>query len=92
MRHATASQLLGKRRAPVSSAPREGTKLREVYDLFQANKGRVIPFTRPSGNVTDNLTDYYGLDLRCVGYGQWVLAGEWFGRIYVDYVSERIAG
>lgn len=91
MRHATASQLLGKRRAPVSSAPREGTKIREVYDLFQANKGRVINFTQPSGNITDNLTDYYGLDLRCVGYGKWILAGEWFGKIYVDYIAERIA-
>lgn len=91
MRHATASQLTGYRRAPVQAAPREGTKLREVYDLFQANKGRVISFTRPAAYITESLTDYYGLDLRCVGYRKWVLAGEWFGKIYVDYVSERIA-
>lgn len=92
MRHATASQLLGKRHASINSVPREGTKLREVYDLFQANKGRVVHFTRPrSSDVIAHLIDFYGLDILCLKRGHWVLAGEWFGKIYVDYLAERIA-
>lgn len=89
MRHATASQLTGHRRAPVQSLPREGTKLREVYDLFQANKGVAISFKRD--HAVYFLVDFYGLDIRCVRQGQWVLAGEWFGKVYQDYIAERIA-
>jgi hypothetical protein len=66
MRHATAYQLFGRRHAPISNAPCEGTKRREVYDLFQANKGWVISFTRPSAYITESSVDYYGLDLRCI--------------------------
>jgi hypothetical protein len=71
--------------------PREGTKIREVYDLFQANKGLPIAFTiaKHQGRIP-NLVDYYGLDIRCIRDGTWVLAGEWFGRVYVDYVIQHL--
>lgn len=90
MRHATASQLVGHRRAPVNEAPREGTKLREAYDLFVANKGKPVSFKRRTNRLIDDLIDYYGLDIRCIRNGQWVLAGEWFGRSYQDYIAEHL--
>jgi hypothetical protein len=84
--------------------PREGTKLRRAYDLFQANKGIPVEFPRTMLGVAqiNNLQDFYGLDIRIAqrayekdGYGNnrpplSMLAGEWFGRVYIDYVAERI--
>jgi hypothetical protein len=76
----------------VQSLPREGTKLREIYDLFQANKGLPIAFkSDPHGTRVANLINFYGLDLRCIRQGKWVLAGEWFGKVYVDYIAQRVA-
>jgi hypothetical protein len=73
--------------------PKEGTKLRARYDLFMANKG--VPIDRPlSGKrnprLIHDLRDYYGLDIRCLGYRRWVLAGEWFGPVYIDYIADKI--
>lgn len=78
--------------------PREGSKIRAVYDLLQANKGCPIEVTLCSGghSVVRDLMDYYGLDIRCIRQGggavkpKWVLAGEWFGRVYIDYIAEHI--
>lgn len=96
MKPASASQIKGTKRRgpPPRSLPREGTRLRALYDLFMANKGAVInrPLTIEfdlGGIAIEQLRNFYGLDIRCVGYGQWLLAGEWFGRVYIDYVAER---
>lgn len=106
MRCVTVSQakMIGgsRRSAPLKSIPRDGSRLRFVYDLFQANKGKVIEF-QPSligdPRIVAQLQDFYGLDIRRVRNGSsrvgristWVLAGEWFGRVYVDYVAEHEA-
>lgn len=102
MRCATVGQILGRRGGgSTQRAPRAGSGLRKVYDLFQANKGMPVAFqigdygTGP--NTISMLTDFYGLDIRRLHNGssrvgrrsQWILAGEWFGRVYVDYVAER---
>lgn len=78
--------------------PRDGTKLRALYDQFMANKGVPVEMTIAAmlgspnkGGEVDQLRDFYGLDIRKLGYGRWVLAGEWFGKTYVDYIAERIA-
>jgi hypothetical protein len=69
--------------------PKEGTKLRGLYDLFQANKGRVISYKITNGAQIEFLKDFYGLDIRCIRKGAWVLAGEWFNDSdYVDYIAE----
>lgn len=67
--------------------PHEGTYVREVYDLFYSNKGKTIPFTYKKDNkiVLTQLQDFYGLDIRHMGKCKYCLAGEWFGRIYIDY-------
>lgn len=89
----TAAKIKGVRGGgPLQDKPREGTPLRETYDLFQANRGIPISYTRDRHRSMQipQLQDFYGLDIRNVGYGRWLLAGEWFGRVYVDYVAERL--
>jgi hypothetical protein len=83
--------------------PREGTLLREIYDLFKANEGLPIELNVASkfrGNccaASEQLQSIYGLDIRCLypkcGHRKvsiWVLAGEWFGMDYVDYIARRL--
>jgi hypothetical protein len=83
--------------------PRQGTKIRELWDLFQNKRGEVVIFplnTLYNKSVLNALTDFYGLDIRCLSHksagrgkgscpGQWILAGEWFGNEYKDYIAEK---
>ncbi len=78
---------------PLRQVPAEGSALRELYDLFYANRGRVIEWKyncKAAGRTIDDLRDYYGMDIRRIRNSRWILAGEWFGRVYIDYVAERI--
>jgi hypothetical protein len=93
MRTAPASRFRTTRKchATRNSIPSEGTKLRALYDLFHASRGQVIDFSRPgNGRPFNDLIDYYGLDIRRISRGKWVLAGEWFGKIYLDYIQEHL--
>ena len=105
MRCLTVSQakLMGKHRGarPLQDAPREGTFIRRAYDMFKQHPGLPIEFSligTPDPCVTRKLIDFYGLDIRMLQKGSskvqrpsiYVLAGEWFGRVYVDYIEERM--
>lgn len=91
MRCQTVSSSKGKSTGLLNEVPGEGTKIREIYDLFQANKGRVISFSfGRNQKILKNLIDFYGLDIRNIGQCKWVLAGEWFGKVYVDYITQRM--
>jgi hypothetical protein len=80
--------------------PREGSKIREIYDLFQASKGVTIEWSYKAGGkrLMQDLKDYYGLDIRRIQSGSsktgrkslYVLAGEWFGSEYVDYIAREL--
>ncbi len=84
----SAAYLKGRRPAPTNLAPRQGTRIREIYDLFYANKGKPITITRASDyDWHAPLTDIYGLDIRHIGRGQYCLVGEWFGTTYIDYIA-----
>lgn len=81
--------------------PREGSRLRAIYDALQSNKGAPVEI-HLDGNELRQLSDFYGLDIRnvrrgfhregCQGWREpaHLLAGEWFGRVYIDYVAERL--
>lgn len=71
--------------------PGEGTKLRAVYDLFMANKGLPVQYKANTNSNLFQLVNFYGLDIRRIRNGRWVLAGEWFGPTYVDYIADRLA-
>lgn len=76
-----------------SKLPHEGTKLREIYDYFYANKGLPIDFKYGARKYSHlrQLTDFYGLDIRFIGDGKYCLCGEYFkGGVYVDYIAERL--
>lgn len=85
--------------------PQVGTKLRELWDLLHVYRGEVIVddlTMRYRGNQIEQLRDFYGLDIRNLGAtsrngrgqgrgpSRWVLAGEWIGPRYVDYIAERL--
>lgn len=70
--------------------PTEGTKIRRVYDLFCANKGKVIDYRKDHSAVINQLRDVYGLDIICLQPRKWCLVGEWFGNHYVDYLAEKV--
>lgn len=87
--------------APHQDAPRPGTRIRRVYDLLFANAGRWVPMPGMNNgpNVAEYLRSSYGLDVRCRHVGipgiyrggttsEWLLAGEWVGRVYLDYVVD----
>jgi hypothetical protein len=87
----------------IQNIPNEGSKIREVYDQFQASKGVPIEWSyKTSGccgrRLMQDLKDYYGLDIRRIQSGSsktgrkslYVLAGEWFGSEYVDYIAKVI--
>jgi hypothetical protein len=81
----------GKKTKPILNEPHEGTKIRAVYDLFYANKGKVVQFTVAwddgHGTRLTQLRDIYGLDIRRMSVGKYCLVGEWFGDKYVDYIA-----
>ena len=88
MRTAPASHLRKRHARACRAVPCIGSRLREIYDLFMSRKGQIVEFSHDAqGRRLEDLRDYYGLDIRRVSRGKWVLAGEWFGRTYLDYVS-----
>lgn len=92
MRCMTVSQIKGTAtRNPANVAPRDGTKVREVWDYFQAHKGEPVYFQSGSNpTIIVRLEDNYGLDIRRLSKKKYVLSGEWFGKVYVDYIAERM--
>lgn len=102
MKCMSAARIKGTKRArPALEIPNEGPT-RSVYDILQANKGLPveIEFLGHAQRcvILQYLTDFYGLDIRQAERGdkrthrtsKFMLAGEWFGRVYVDYVAERL--
>lgn len=93
MRLFSANQIKGRKSRVVHSRPKPGTELGELYDLFQASKGAPIQVDYKDGKRSNRLIalqDFYGLDIRHVSKKHYVLAGEWFGRVYIDYIAERV--
>jgi len=71
--------------------PKEGTKIRKIYDIFHENKGVPIPFTTYSDNYLRPLQDYYEMDIIKISQGIWCFAGEWKSNKYHDYIALKIS-
>ncbi len=84
---------------PTQREPTPGSFLRDVYDLFMNNQGKLVPIHKPVDKKAADrvrscftqLEDYYGLDIRKVRPGYTIggptlyyLAGYWNGKDYVD--------
>lgn len=74
-----------------SKEPKEGSKLRELYDLFMNNKGKIIKIklSRNRRSEIDQLRNIYGMDVRLLKIGHWCFVGEWVGKVYIDYLAEN---
>ncbi len=98
MRVETASQSKGAGRRKTSALPGGGTKARKAYDILFSNRGRPVYGLRHDfggkdiGRLIEDLRDYYGCDIiSTMGHnGYYLLAGEWFGVHYSDYVVQAI--
>jgi hypothetical protein len=102
----TVSQAKGKQTCPGQVMPRPGTRIRNVYDILFAAPGQLIEakyqdfgFKGPGelSVAIEYLRNFYGLDIRLFGRrGRGVtgsvmlLAGEWRGRDYCDFVAKRL--
>lgn len=94
------ARLKGKKIRALQPMPKEGSAVRAVYDKFTSQPGKVIEFQIGDSGCNDAvltaLRIYYGLDIRMLKQGSsranrrslWVLAGEWFGKIYIDYTAD----
>jgi hypothetical protein len=94
MHTTSAAQMKGTKRGVKfnNGKPREGSRMRELYDLFYNNKGKIVDFCATDTNGASRLsylTDIYGLDIRRIRKNKWCLVGEWFGKVYVDYTQEQ---
>lgn len=99
MRCLSASDI--KHNKPASKHVPQG-KIGRLYDKLQANKGTAINITGFKPNILkatlNQLIDFYGLDIRQTQRGnkrlglqpEYTLVGEWFGRVYIDYLAERM--
>lgn len=92
MKDYSASQLKRGSRVAIQQLPREGSAVKELYDLFMLYKGQIIHLDYKTTKNRDDystrikyLQIFYGLDIVHVGKGQWRLVGEWFGCRYVSY-------
>lgn len=69
-------------------APRPGTQLRKFYDLLMAHKGETVSY-RPGRGMIRSLEDTYGLIIKPVCPGRYLLQGEWRDGEQVNFVSGR---
>ena len=94
MKVLSAEQMKGSKYGPKTrrAHPKEGSKLRQLYDYFLMNRGLVIQisFNRKDCSNVEVLRDFYGLDIRNIRRGAWVLAGEWINGKYKDYIAEQL--
>ena len=98
MRYASASVLKGRIKYR-NKIPGEGTAIRQIYDVFMNNKGCSVelPPVACANNRIRDLVDYYGLDIRITRRGDcrtgraslYILAGEWCGKEYIDYIKPK---
>lgn len=97
------AQAMGRRVVPLQQQPREGSALRAVWDHLMACKARPVWIhelrraIREAGLVVGDgyinssfhqLRDFYGLDIRRVRSGCWMLAGD----DEHDWLQERLVG
>lgn len=76
----------------IQRLPKAGSKVRELFDLFQQFKGQLIDlgtFDKLIWLRIKYLKDMYGMDIVHVSKGRWRLHGEYVGSKYVIYVDDH---
>lgn len=99
MKGMSAAEIKRGERTTRQLTPREGTKLRELFDVFQSNVGKpisVAPRNTKEGmrqrQSIDQLKNFYGMDIRHWQEPNYYwFVGEWFGAVYVDFLNSENA-
>jgi hypothetical protein len=85
----------------LQKAPRPGTSLRQLYDVFNICKGEPIPIEcyfrdkRQIGGSLEKLRSFYGMDIRNWKRGSrtrpglYILVSAWNGAEYEEYLSPK---
>jgi hypothetical protein len=77
------------------NVPKEGTTLREAYDVFVANPGKPISIeqfrsgTKHLHSVVDNLGRYDLVIEKAPGKFMYIMVGKFEGRDYIEYVKGK---
>ena len=81
---------------PLEPYPREGTKIRALFDLFVEFRGQIIDFGANSykvdktlGTRVKYLQDMYGMNITHLSLGKWCYRGEYIGGKYVAYDNDK---
>lgn len=81
---------------PQRMVPKDGTRLRAIYDALMDHKGEVVdikdllPITHHGrSQCLNQLRQNYELDIRMVRHFHYRLVGEWDGLVYLDYLEEK---
>ncbi len=103
MKQASVASMKGRNKGRLlQQLPRVGTETRRIYDLLYANKGTPVRVCFSNYKckkakeksvwwaTLESLRNFYGLDIIKTNRDEWCLIGEWFGKIYIDYVAEKV--
>jgi hypothetical protein len=82
--------------------PKEGSKVRVLFDLFTEFKGQIIDFGRYCSTDKEGkdayrdtylrikyLNNFYGMDIKHLGKGKYCFVGEYIGAKYVSYENKH---
>ena len=102
MRCSSATKIKSGKDWGAQKRPDPESRLGMLYDAFKNNAWEPVQFklNKLDSSYRDRLIDFYGLDIRLLDRGDsrlgklstYVLAGEWFGSEYVDYIAEKLKG
>lgn len=82
-------------KTPIQQFPREGSKIRELFDILNAYKGQVVDISDCADNLKNvdmrirQLIVFYGMDIVHVGKNRWRFVGEYIGPAYVSYADGK---
>ena len=99
MKDYSAAQIKKGHKVFIEQFPKEGSRVREIFDILHLYKGHIIDFGEPpkrseGWDKVDKcmryLSDMYGMDIAHVGKGKYQFVGEYIGAKYVSYVSDKL--
>ena len=98
MKDYSAAQIKRGYKAHIEQLPREGSKVRELFDLLHLYKGHIIDFGPDAVKQKNRFNNFhtrvlylrnmYGMEIRYVGMGKFIFEGEYIGATYVSYTID----
>ena len=94
MKDYSCAQIKKRYKTVIQQLPKEGSKVREVFDLFHAYKGQILDLgnsdiAKKTYQRIKHLQLFYGMDVVYLGKGKWCFRGEYIGSKYVLYANDK---